>query len=76
MIPADAQPATWIQLIAIIATGLVGAWTTVRIAQIDRAAKKHRRRSAVERTRCDGLEARVKELETALAACLRRRKRR
>lgn len=74
MILADAQPETWLQVAVIVVTAVVGAWTTVRVTQVDRAARRHRRRTAAERKRCDELEERVTELETALEACLKRQK--
>lgn len=74
MLFADAQPETWVQVVAIVATAVVGAWTTIRVKQLDRQSRRQRRRAAEERKRCDGLEHRVAELETALRACVRSRK--
>jgi len=72
MLFAEAAPETLAQVAAIIATALVGAWTTIRVRQIDRAARRSRRAQRAERARCDLLETRVGELETSLGACLKR----
>jgi hypothetical protein len=74
MLPAPVPPDTWLQVAAIVATAIVGAWVTVRVAKLDRQAKHQRRLSRAERQRCNGLEARVIELEKALGACVEARK--
>lgn len=76
MLLANAQPESWLQVAAIVAVALVGAWTTVRVHRIEQHAKRSRRLSRAEKQRCDGLERRVVELEKALSACLTARKRR